>query len=60
MRSRLCTAVVTAVLIGAASRDRTSHASTHTTGHAATVGTVKFVSSQGQPANEAKQMSNRC
>ena len=59
MRSRLWTVVVTAVLIGAACGDTGSPAATHTGGRAATAGTVTFVSSQGQPANEAQQMSSR-
>jgi multiple sugar transport system substrate-binding protein len=59
MRSRLWSAVAAAVVIGVGCGAPSSPAATHASGGVASVGAVTFVSSQGQPANEAQQMSSR-
>jgi multiple sugar transport system substrate-binding protein len=59
MKSRLWPAAVAAIVIGAACGGTPAPPATNVSGPARNVGTVEFVSSQGQPANENQQMNNQ-
>jgi multiple sugar transport system substrate-binding protein len=59
MRKRLWPAVIAAVVIGAACGGTPAPPSSSGSAPAKDAGTVEFVSSQGQPANEGKQMTDK-
>src|SRR6266545_3715790 len=59
MRTRLWPAVIAAILTGAACGGTPAPANSSGSGQAKNVGEVAFVSSQGQPANEAQKMNGQ-
>src|SRR5215471_6280736 len=59
MRTKLWTAALTAIVIGAACGGTPAPPGTSSSGQATNVGSVEFLSSQGNPANEGQKMNTQ-